>query len=250
MEPRTKAELEQMARGEEPRRSSNAGSSDEEGSREPRRRRGRRVVQEEDGESVVEYLPPQYREAWQSGGERGPSHHSEQDEPQLDPEVQQLDGPSSAPIQDRALAGKVGGLSSSSQPPLKQAYARVFNRALPRPPHSSVASDQRLPGSDTSDGGLKQEYKRRFGPRPQGARESDGVSSSASHEPGSTAIGRLAEKRNEQSHSSREDAELSSSISRPEFDRPLSSGSIASADHFGPTQPELGLKDEYKRWFS
>lgn len=94
VEPRTRAELE-MARGEEPCRGSSAESSDEErpleprrGSStelsdeerplEPRRRRGRRVVQEEDSESVVEYLPPQYQEAWawQTRGER--SHHSEQ----------------------------------------------------------------------------------------------------------------------------------------------------------------------------
>lgn len=237
-----------MASGEEaPRQVSDEEASDVETTSHQRRRRGHRIVQEEDGESVVEYLPPQYREAWQAGAEHGPSHPSPGEfvHDPTESEVQHLGGPSSAPLRDRALEEKVRGFDSSDRPPLKQAYARVFSRALPQPP-TSMSSSQRQSGNDASESDLKQEYMRRFGPSPRGPREA-GESPRVHAEPGSGSFNG-ADERKAQPNSSMQGA--LSSVPRPPIDRRLSFGSADFADRSSSSQQGDNLKEEYKRWFS
>lgn len=165
-----------MARGEDPHGGPTTAPMDEGSLTEPRRQRGHRVVQEEDGESFVEYLPPQYRDAWNGGGDPGPSTSMRMrgdPSPSSDPEVLPTGRRSPvAPIQDPELEDKVRGLNAD-RPQLKQEYTRAFSRALPHPPHTASSSDsgvaiQQPPSADAQGvamGNLQAEYKRRFGLR-------------------------------------------------------------------------------------
>lgn len=155
-EPRTKAELEQIARGEDPSSvpRSPSEASDEEPAEAPRTRRGRRVVQEEDAESI-EYLPPQYREAWH-GGARPMSTTSitrEDGQQPSDPVAHQLgDASTREPIHGPALEDKVRKPDPSGHQTDGQTN------------HSSdEATGQRGTGRQGED--LRAEYKRWFGKR-------------------------------------------------------------------------------------
>lgn len=171
-----------MARGEEPGRAPPGSTSDgpeNEQVEAPQRPRGHRVVQEEDGESFVEYLPPQYREAWQAGPEPGqspPTAPEDSPGPYSGSGSQELAALVTAPVaQDPALKDKVRTLNAE-RPQLKQEYKRAFGRALPRPPQSpptsgfgagsqsgtDAESSERLQ-SPSSAGDLRADYKRQLG---------------------------------------------------------------------------------------
>lgn len=146
-----------MARGEPGRAlpESPSDAPDNEQAEAPRRQRPRRVVQEEDGESIVEYLPPQYREAWQAGAGPEPVQSPSADPSGGDsgggpsssgPSSKPFAAPSTPPAKDPAVEGKARALNPE-RPSLKQEYARAFGRALPQPPQSASAS-----GSGSANG--------------------------------------------------------------------------------------------------
>lgn len=169
VEPRTKEELALLARGQDPRGPPVASgqAAGEEPTAEPRRHI---FVQEEDGQPIIEYLPPQYRDDWQGGAAPLPAsdQRSRPDSGQATPEPEPLaEGSAGAPTQDPALLAKVRstGNSDPDRPALKQEYARAFPRALPRPPQAESASGQRPPSSSGGPTtGLMDQYKQQFGP--------------------------------------------------------------------------------------
>lgn len=155
--PRTKAELERMARGDGLPDSAqhDAPISDPQtlhdvAAAEPRRPPGPRIVQEEDAESYVEYLPPRYR-PWLVGG---------QGDADILAPVDSVEGPSPSPEREAPSSGKAISAAeedsarqheSVDDAPLKQEYARAFGQAhLQHAAGRGAASD------------LRNEYKRLF----------------------------------------------------------------------------------------
>lgn len=182
-EPRSKAELQRMANEESPRSATPGSSetSDTESTEEPRRRRGRRIVQEEDGESVLGYQPPQYGAASPPGAEPDasqPNPPGRDREAVGGPLSLHKAAPTKAPIQDPALEDKVRALSPN-RPQLKQQYERAFGRALPQPPNSMLEAGQPRPSSEATSSDLKDEYKRQFAPQSSHGRGDAGPESDA-----------------------------------------------------------------------
>lgn len=153
---------------------------------EEQRQRGYRVVQEEDGESFVEYLPPQYRDDWQEAAE---SHSRLSPDSMEGPEPNapgpQLPQPQGASGAISALQEKVRALNRD-RPLLKRQYARAFGRPLPATPRAEPTTMHR--GEDRHETGtgrqhspprdLMAEYKSVFGLRDRPHEENDVASSS------------------------------------------------------------------------
>lgn len=137
------------------------------------RQRGYRVVQEEDGESFVEYLPPQYRDDWQGVAEPHSRLSAESVEhPGPNAPGTQLPQPQGALGANSTLQEKARALNRD-RPRLKQQYAKAFGRPLPSTPraepttmygeknrHATSTDRQHSPPGD-----LRAEYKSVFGLR-------------------------------------------------------------------------------------